>query len=262
MPILESNLLYTSVQQTKPWRAGTPGRAPRYRRAVVEYRRPLCLFMRPNLIFFALGAILLGSANPVFAQQTSSRKVGWQIRVGAAAFTPLVEDEVRSRAVADSIDADQSATVTVRQQIAPAIAIAALLPLRDRTELELSAGFASSTLRGQDDFESWDVATVSMANVLIGISYAYRPTIIAHGGAGFTRLFGDGDGMFAKGNSIKPLVEAGASVVLPFNPAFQVDARLQTHRFATATLRDEDAEEGSVFRLLLTGSYTLGRTGR
>ncbi len=218
--------------------------------------------MLRNFTIYALGAFLLGFAGNASAQQTSSRQIGWQVRVGAAAFSPLVDDKVRSRAVADSIDATASETVTVRQQIAPAIAIAALFPLRARTELEVSAGFATSALRGQDDFESWDVATVSLANAVIGVSYAYRPSIIVHGGVGFTRLFGNGEGMFAKGNSIKPLVEAGASAMLPFNPAFQVDARLQTHRFATASLRDEDAEEGSVFRILLTGSYTLGRSAQ
>lgn len=262
MPILESNLLYASAQQTKPWRAGTPGRAPRYRRAVVDYRRPLCLFMLRNFTFFALAAIFLAFANSAFAQQISTRKVGWQIRVGAAAFSPLVDDKVRSRATADSIDADASETVSVRQQIAPAIAIAALVPLRDRTGLEFSAGFATSMAQGEDDFESWDVTTVSLANVLLGISYAYRPNIIAHGGVGFTKLFGSDVGMFAEGNAIKPLIEAGASVVMPFHPAVQLDARLQTHRFATQSLRDEDAEEGSVLRVILSGSYTVGRSGR
>ena len=85
---------------------------------------------------------------------------------------------------------------------------------------------------------------------------------VAHGGVGFTRLFGSDEGMFAEGNSIKPLLEAGASVIMPFNSAVALDARLQTHRFATQSMRDEDAEEGSVFRVVLSGSYTLGRSTR
>jgi hypothetical protein len=218
--------------------------------------------MLRNLTFFALAAMFIASANTASAQQISTRKIGWQIRVGAAAFSPLVDDKVRSRATADSIDADASETVSVRQQIAPAIAIAALLPLRDRTELEFSVGFAASTAQGEDDFETWDVTTVSLANVLFGVAYAYRPTIIAHGGVGFTRLFGSDVGMFAEGNAIKPLLEAGASFVMPFNSAVQLDARFQTHRFATQSLRDEDAEEGSVFRVILSGSYTVGRSPR
>lgn len=258
MAILESNLLYASAQQTKPWRAGTPGRAPRNRRAVVDYRRPLCLFICTPL---ALAALVLTAASGASAQ-TSPRKIGWQVRVGAAAFSPLVDDQVRTPAVADSIGADQSETVTVRQQIAPAVAVAALFPLRERAELEVSAGFATSTAKGQDDFETWNVSTVSVANVVLGIAYAWRANITAHGGVGFTRLFGGGEGMFAEGNAIKPLVEAGASLTLPFNPAVQIDARMQTHRFATQSLRDEDAEEGSVFRIVLSGSYTLGRSAR
>jgi hypothetical protein len=252
MPILEPNLLYASAQQTKPWRAGTPGRAPRYRRAVVDIRRPLCLFL-------TLGASLLASANAVFAQEASPGKIGWQIRVGAAAFTPLVEDMVRSPAVADSIGADASETVVVRQQIAPAIAIAALLPLRARTDLEISAGLAASSAKGEDDFGSWDVADVAVVNVLVGIAYAYRPNIIAHGGVGLTRLLGGSDGMFAEGNGMKPLIEAGASIILPFNSAFQLDARFQAHRFATESLRAAGATDGNVFRMLLSASYTIGR---
>jgi hypothetical protein len=218
--------------------------------------------MLRTLTIAALAAVFSGTANPTFAQEPTSRKISFQVRVGAMAFSPLVEDAVRSRAVRDSIDAEQSDRITVRQQIAPAIALAALLPLRDRTALEVTAGFATSALRGEDDFETWDVATVSLVNALIGISFAYRPSIIAHGGVGFTQLFGGDEGMFAKGNSIKPLIEAGLSADMPFYRGLQLDVRGQTHRFATASLRDEDAEEGSVFRVLVSGSFTLGRSAR
>lgn len=262
MPTLESNLLYGKAQQTKPWRAGTPGRAPRYRRAVVDYRRPLCLFMPKKLLFFALFALFANALDPVPVLGQASRKVGFQVRVGAMGFSPLVEDAVRSRAVADSIDADQSTLITVRQGIAPAIAVAALVPLRGRTELELSAGFATSKVTGKDDFESWDVATVSVGNALFGVSFAYRPTLSVHGAVGITRLFASDVGLFAKGNTIRPLVEAGLSYALPSRPEFQIDARAQTHTFATTSLRDEDAEEGSVFRIVLSGSFSPGRGAR
>ncbi len=174
-------------------------------------------------------------------------------------FSPLVKDEVRSLAVADSIRADQSTQLSIRQQIAPTIAVAALLPLRGRAELEAAASFATSSLRGEDDFESWDAGDVLVANAVIGIGYRYRPTITVHGGAGITRLFADSEGLFAKGNNIRPLVEVGASWLTPWLSGLELDARLQTHTFSTASLRDEDAEEGSVFRAALTGSYTFGR---
>jgi hypothetical protein len=218
--------------------------------------------MHRNLtVFFVFGFLALASS-PLAAQAQTSRKIGWQVRVGAMAFTPLVEDAVRSRAVADSIDAEQATRITVRQGLAPAIAVSALLPLRDKAEVEISAGLASSKLRGEDDFESWDVATVTVANAVFGISYAFYPSLLLHGGVGITKLFTSDEGMFTKGNTIRPLVETGLSYTLPSRPALQIDARLQTHTFATTSLRDEDAEEGSVFRVVLSGSYSPGRGAR
>jgi hypothetical protein len=215
--------------------------------------------MPGKLIIFALSALLAGVFSPVSAQAQHPRKAGWQVRVGAMAFSPLVEDAVRSRAVADSIDADQATSITVRQGFAPAVAVAALLPLRTKAEIEISAGFATSKATGEDDFESWDVASVLVANVVFGIGYQWKPSLALHGGVGMTKLFAGGEGMFAEGNSIRPLVEAGLSYAVPSRPALEIDARMQTHTFATTSLRNEDAEQGSVIRILLGGSYTPGR---
>ena len=250
MPKLESNLLYASAQQTKPWRAGTPGRAPRYRRAVVEIRRPLCLFI--------LCLTLAGWISPAFAQQTATRKAAFQLRLGAMAFSSLAEDELASSAVSDSIPG-QSESLSLTQRIAPSATVAWLLPLRERTELEVSLGFATSGLRGEDDAGSWDLGTISLANALVGIAYAYRPAVIAHGAIGITTLFGD-QTLLEEGNGIRPLLEAGLSFVMPFHPALQLDARVQTHRFNTTALQNEGAADGSVFRFSVAGAYTVGGT--
>src|SRR5690606_21631974 len=104
------------------------------------------------LIAAALVAVFACGSSSLAAQQTSPpRKLGIQVRLGATAFTPLVKDEVRSSAVADSIDADQSTKLSIRQQIAPTVAVAALVPLRDRADLEFSASFAFSGVTGEDD---------------------------------------------------------------------------------------------------------------
>jgi hypothetical protein len=253
--MLESNLLYTPAQQRNRGERELRGerRGTGERSSII--RRPLCLFI-------LLAVVSAGLIEPASAQDQSTRKMAFQVRVGAMGFSPLVEDAVRSRAVRDSIDADQSDQISVRQQIAPAISIAALLPLRARAELEVNASFATSMLRGTDDFESWDVGTVSLVNALIGLSYAYRPSLMLHGGAGITKLFSESEGLFAKGNGIRPLLEAGLSWTTPFQPALQLDARAQMHTFATASLRDENVEEGSVFRVVVGGSYTLRRNAR
>jgi hypothetical protein len=252
MPELESNLLKASAQQTKPWRAGTPGRAPRYRRAVVDYRRPLCLFIL-SVVFSALGS-------PSFAQQSPARKVAFQVRAGVMAFSPLVEDELGSSAVDDAIPG-QSERVTLRQQLAPALILAALWPMQERTGLEISLGFATSSLEGEDDLGTWDLGAVSLANAQVGVSYALQPTLIAHGGIGLTRLFGDPT-LLDDGNGIRPLLEAGLSFVTPTHPALQLDARVQAHRFTTTALQNEGASDGTVLRLVGTASYTLGGARR
>jgi hypothetical protein len=248
MPKLESNLLYGSAQQTKPWRAGTPGRAPRYRRAVVDIRRPLCLFI-------AFTALLAGLAGPSFAQQ-SSRKLAFQVRVGVMGFSSLVEDELGSSGVTDSIPG-QSDRVSVRQQPAPTLVAAALVPLRERTALEISAGFAASSLRGEDDESDWDMGGVSVATALLGISHGFTEKIQGHGAIGLTRLFGD-QSLLNEGNSVRPVLEAGVSLMTPLHPALRLDARVQAHRFNSTALQNEGATDGTVLRWVIAGSFTVG----
>jgi hypothetical protein len=247
MPELESNLLYASAQQTKPWRAGTPGRAPRYRRAVVEIRRPLCLFIQCCALF--------AFVQPSFAQR-SSPSTSFQVRAGLMISSALARDELGSRPVSDSIPG-QSESFSIKQELAPAVGVAVLIPLRERTELEISLGVATSSLQSSNDFESWDAGDVTVVNALVGVAYAYRPTVIAHGGVGLTKLFGDQQ-LLDAGNGFRPLLEAGLSVGAPFHPALQLDARAQLHRFNTTALQNEGATDGTVLRLLVGAAYTLG----
>ena len=192
------------------------------------------------------------------AQDVISSKPGWQVRLGVMHFSPLVEDAVRSGAVADSIPAHQSDHITVQQQLAPTVALAVLYPLRPQFDLELSAAYASSTLQGEDDFGSWEVDQVGVANAVVGFGWRYRTVLSLHGGVGITRLFGSEAGLFAEGNGIRPMLEGGASLVMPFYRALRLDARLQTHSFSTATLRNEGSSDGNVLRGVGGISFTFG----
>jgi hypothetical protein len=82
--------------------------------------------------------------------------------------------------------------------------------------------------------------------------------ISLHGGVGITKLFGTDTGLFADGNGIRPMVEAGASLAMPFYPALRLDARFQSHTFSTTTLRNEGGNDGNVMRVLAGASLTLG----
>ena len=245
MPKLESNLLYASAQQTKPWRAGTPGRAPRCRRAVVDIRRPLCLFV--------VVAALLFHATPSSGQQSPSKTASLQVRAGVMVFTDLVQDDLSG---GGSSVPNQSSLLVIKQRVAPALAVAAAFPLRERTVVEVSAGLAASGLDGSDDFESWDMGSVTLANALLGVGYAFTPSMTGHGAIGLTRLFGDQQ-LLKDGNGIRPLLEAGVSFAMPFHPALRLDARAQAHRFITTALQNEGATEGNVLRFVIAGGYTL-----
>ena len=251
MALLESNLLYTTAQQTKPWRAGTPGRALRYRRAVVE-RRPLCLFMATKALYAALVAGFMVMPDSAGAQSL-------QFRVGAMLFSPLVEDEVSSSTVENEFPSEQAHRIRVQQAIGPALTGAVVYPVRPNLNVEISATYATSKLNAEDSFESWDAGSVSVANALFGVGYKWRPSLSFHAGAGLTKLFGNDAGMFSEGNGIQPLLEAGASLNVGKLPV-ALDVRAQTHSFSTRTLTDEQASPGNIFRVVIGASYTLGRT--
>ena len=240
---MESNLPYDTATLS-PWRAGTPGRAPRNWQAVVCNGRPLCLFI--GIVVTA--AVFLFTATQSLLAQGFSQRPSVQLRIGAFAATALVKDAVASSAVDDSIPGARSNEVTIRQQPGPIGTLALRLPLRSATQLEVNASVGRSTVRGDDDLESWDVGTVTVGNLVVGFGYLYRGALALRAGVGMTRLFAEDRGMFTKGNSIKPLIEAGASTAINAGIPLDIDLRVQSHSFSTATLRDNGGSGGNVVR--------------
>lgn len=254
---LEPNLLYMTAQQTNPWRAGTPGRAPRNWRAVVYDRRPLRLF-----IYLALAACLSAGASPASAQVAFPAKPSVQIRLGGFLATPLVKDDVSSRAVDDSIPGLRSNRITIKQQPGPIGTIALRVPLRVRTQLEISGSVAHSTVRGDDGRQAWDVMPVTVANIVMGFGYNWRDFVALRLGVGLTRLFAEERGLFSRGNSVKPLLEGGLSTAFAAGGRpIDIDVRLQTHTFGTATLRDNGGADGNVTRAIVQIGTTLWKAG-
>jgi hypothetical protein len=242
-PSLESNLLYGTAQQTNPWRAGTPGRAPRNRQAVVVNRRPLSLFIG---LFFC--ATFVASAH---AQQHPSI----QFRLGAFYATPLVKDAVSSAALDQAIPGQRSHNVNVREGIGPIGTVAVRLPLRGTMHLELSGSAAQTKIRGDDGLQTWDVANATVGDLVFSVGGWYRGTIAWRGGIGATRLFTAQRGVFSKGNGIRPLLEAGIGAQLA--KRFELSARVQTHSFGTTTLRDNGGSDGNVLRGIIQVGTTL-----
>lgn len=256
MPSLESKLLYERAQQTNPWRAGTPGRALRNRQAVVRYWRPLCFFM-------ALSAFQMAHPDTGWSQNTSGKPT-ISLRLGAFYATPLVKDAVSSAGLDESIPGRRSHDVRLRQKPGPIATVAARFPMRAKTSIELSGSVGTSMIQGSDGLASWDFTTGTVGNVVLGFGYLYRRLIELHAGIGITKLFAEQRGLFAKGNSIKPVIDVGASgtpVSIGGRP-IDIDVRLQSHSFGTATLRDNGGGDGNVTRAIVQIGTALWRGGR
>lgn len=254
MPSLESKLLYDRAQQMNPWRAGTPGRALRNRQAVVRYWRPLC--------FFVYLTVLVSAPLTPAAAQNSARGPVVSLRLGGFYATPLVKDAISSAALDNAIPGQRSHLVKFQQKAGPIITLAARFPMRPNTSIELSGSVGRSTIRGDDGLTSWNGPITTIGNAVVGFGYLYRRSVVLHGGVGLTKLFVEPRGLFAKGNAVKPVIDVGASRAFVWGRRpIDLDVRLQSHSFGTATLRDNGGSDGNVTRAILQVGTTLWHGG-
>lgn len=185
-----------------------------------------------------------------------------QLRLGAFGATSLVEDEISSRALDDSIPGNRSDGLSITQKPGPIGTVALRLPMRPGTQLEFNASVARSAVRGDDGNEEWDVTTATVGNFVIGFGYLYRNFVALRGGVGLTKLFAAERGIFSEGNSLRPLFEGGvAGGIMVGGRPIELDIRAQTHSFGTATLRDNGGENGNVMRVVVQVGTTLWKAG-
>lgn len=188
---------------------------------------------------------------PSHAQYSFPTKTAVQVRLGAMYSTPLVSDDVSTRAVDDSIPGGRSDRVTLQAGIAPVGSIAVRMPLRTQTQVELSGSVARGTIKGDDSLETWDFGAGTFGTLQIGVGYLWRNLVALRGGVGATKLFTDARGVFTSGNSISPMLEAGASTGFGIGGrVLEFDVRVQSHSFGTATLRENGGSDGNVMRVV------------
>ncbi|MGQ0563427.1 MAG: hypothetical protein ACT443_16340 [Gemmatimonadota bacterium] len=202
---------------------------------------------------------LLAAAPTAFGQTGFPGKTSVQIRLGAFMATTLVSDAVSSRALDDSIPGRRSHRISLRQQPGPIGTLALRVPLRPTTQLELSAAAGRSLVRGDDGLTTWDFTNATVANLILGFGYIYRQRIGLHAGVGMTKLFAEERGLFSRGNSVKPLLELGISTGVRLGVPVQLDLRIQTHSYGTATLRDDSGADGNVARIVFQVGTVLGK---
>jgi hypothetical protein len=168
----------------------------------------------------SLALLLAAGAPPAHAQ------VSYYARVGAIGASRLLRDFV-------------TAPITVRQSIAPMLALGASLPLaptvRGGLEATLASGGFHSTERGTDT----DLGTLRTGSLTAFLEGPIYRRLRWHAGlGGITYGPADETGIFARGGTTRFLAGAGADYRHPVNPRWDViaSARYDYHRFSTKEL--------------------------
>jgi hypothetical protein len=164
--------------------------------------------------------MLAAGPGPLYAQTDYYARVG---AVGA------------SRLVRDFLDSE----ISVRQSIAPMVAIGASMPISPGYGAGIEATVASGGLEAEQDGSEADLGTVRTGSVLVGLDGPIWRTVRWRVGLGGVLYWPSEDsGIFLQGGPARFLAGAGADwrgAVMP-KWDLMVSARYDFHRFTTDEL--------------------------
>jgi hypothetical protein len=173
--------------------------------------------LRPTLI----PALLLAAGPGALHAQTD-----YYARVGAVWAGTLVRDLLGSE-------------ISVRQAIAPMVAIGASMPISPGYRAGVEATAASGGFEAEQDGGETDLGTVRTASVLVGLDGPIRQSLrwnVRMGGLFYWPS--EESGIFLQGGPVRFLVGAGADWRRPVMTSWDlmVSARYDFHRFTTDEL--------------------------
>lgn len=182
-----------------------------------------------------------------------------ELRAGVAGSTALVEDELANPLLRAALGGAWTGPVRAEPAIGPAITLVGATPLRSRSALEVTVGWASSRLDAVDAAGTREIQNLGVGHATIGVRYEAAGPAEAACGFGVLRYFADG-GLFEGGAGLSPLVECGAGARWGTTArAFTFRATAQAHRFRSPVLRDAGAQTGTVLRFAVQAGIALGR---
>jgi hypothetical protein len=173
--------------------------------------------LRPSLI----PALLLLAGPGALHAQTD-----YYARVGLVGAGTLVRDVLGTE-------------ITVRQAIAPMVAIGASMPISPGYRAGLEATAASGGFDAEQDGEETDLGTIRTASLLAGLDGPIWKSVRWRVGlGGLFYLPSEDAGIFLQGGPIRFLAGAGADWRGPVMPSWDlmVSARYDFHRFTTEEL--------------------------
>jgi hypothetical protein len=194
-----------------------------------------------------------------FPSQAMAQPLGFEMRAGITRSTALAEDAVANIELEQLLGLAFLGGVTARPATALTLALSALIPLRQRTLLDVSLNWTFSRLHAEDVNGRRPLQRLGVGQIGVGIRYKLHPRIDTGCGFGAVRYFADETGLFATGSQLTPMLECGAGVTLAVGPrAIVVRVFGQAQRFRTPALRDAGARTGSVFRFGAQAGIALG----
>lgn len=179
---------------------------------------------------------LLGTASPAgLAAQTD-----YYVRAGAIGASNLLRDVIVSE-------------ITVRQSIAPMVALGASLPVASGYRVGLEATVTSGGFHSEQDGAETDLGTLRTGSLWLNLEGPIVDRVRWRAGAGaLVYRPSDETGIFAQGGTTRWLVGAGADYRRPIMTRWDLmaSARYDYHRFTTDELeRRGFSQEQAVSRV-------------
>ncbi|MGH7499301.1 MAG: hypothetical protein ACREL3_10675 [Gemmatimonadales bacterium] len=169
-------------------------------------------------------ALLLTGAAPGLSAQTE-----YYARLGAVGATNLLHDAIVGE-------------LTVRQSIAPMIALGGSLPIGSKGyRANLEATFATGKFHRNEGGSTFDIGTLRTGTILLGLEGPVGRQFRWRAALGAIRYFpADHQGIFLSGGTTRFLAGAGADYRRPVLPKWDLmtSLRYDFHRFRTETLQE------------------------
>jgi hypothetical protein len=168
----------------------------------------------------SLVLLLAAGAPPVHAQAS------YFVRLGAVGASRLLRDFITS-------------PITVRQSVAPMVAVGGSLPFGTGYRAGVEATVASSKFHSTENGADTDLGTLRTGSLTAFLEGPVYERLRWHAGlGGITYWPADETGIFARGGTTRFLAGAGADYRYPVDPRWDLiaSARYDYHRFSTKEL--------------------------
>jgi hypothetical protein len=207
------------------------------------------LFATAVPLFFVFGTAVPAVAQPMRVT----------VRVGAAASSDLVENDVATPGLRQRLGSGVDGTVRAWAAPGPLVEAGVELRLRPRVRLSGLASWQGSSLQVEDGAGTREVQDLAVLAGLLEAGFLLRGPLEVTAAAGALGYAADETGIFEEGADIAPLGRAGASAALPWRShAVRVGGFVEAHPFGTAAIRRLGGENGMVMRYGVQAALVWG----